>query len=83
VASSQKLTIGLLANLTLKVVLFRGYSLFLMLLSFFKMHPGSCVVRGCSAPSAIVAQSPQLYQNGGLSVLSSIKDRERSRVGGG
>jgi hypothetical protein len=44
------------------------------------MHPGSHVLRGCSAPQAILPQSPPLCQNGGLSVVSSITETEKSRV---
>jgi hypothetical protein len=34
-----------------------------------------------SALSAILPQSPEFCQNGGLSVLSSIGETEKSRVG--
>jgi hypothetical protein len=46
------------------------------------MHPGSCVLWGCSASPAILTRSPQLSQGGGLSVLSSIRETEKSRVVG-
>jgi hypothetical protein len=36
---------------------------------------------GCSAPYAILHRSPQLCQNGGLSVLSSIGETQKGRVG--
>jgi hypothetical protein len=55
------------------------------------MHPGSRVLWGCSAPPAILPPSPQLCQNGSLSVMSSIGETENSlrgpsqasRAGGG
>jgi hypothetical protein len=43
------------------------------------MHPGSCVLWGCSAPPAILPGSLQMCQNGGLSVGVT----ETSMVGGG
>jgi hypothetical protein len=46
------------------------------------MQPGSCVLRGCSAPPAIPNWSPKLCQNGGISLLSSIRETKKSRVGG-
>jgi hypothetical protein len=43
------------------------------------MHPGSRVLWRCTAPLAIVPRSYQLCQNGGLSVLSSVGEREKLR----
>jgi hypothetical protein len=47
------------------------------------MHLGSRVLWGCSAPPMILFPSPQLCQNGGLSVSSLIGEREKRKVGGG
>jgi hypothetical protein len=46
---------------------------------FFKMHSGSHVLSGCSAPPEILPQVSQLCQNVGLSVLSSV--RKQTKVG--
>jgi hypothetical protein len=46
------------------------------------MHRGSRVLLGCSEPPAILPRSPQMCQNGGLSVLSLIGETEKSRMGG-
>jgi hypothetical protein len=45
------------------------------------MHPDSRVLWGCSAPTAILPRSPPLCQNGCLSVLSSIGQSKKSKVG--
>jgi hypothetical protein len=42
------------------------------ILKFFLIHPGSHILWGCSEPPVIMSRSPQLCQNGGLSVLASI-----------
>jgi hypothetical protein len=47
----------------------------------FKMHPGNRVLWWCAAPLAILPRSPQLCENGGLSVLSSIGETEKTTVG--
>jgi hypothetical protein len=52
---------------------FRAYAPFPALLIF------SLVLWGCSVPPAILPRSPQLWQNGDLSVLSSV--REQRKVG--
>jgi hypothetical protein len=41
------------------------------------MHPGSRVLWGCSAQPAVLPPSPQLCQNGGLAVLSSVGETEK------
>jgi hypothetical protein len=41
------------------------------------MHRGSCVLWGCSALPVILPQSPHLFQNGCLSVLSSTGETEK------
>jgi hypothetical protein len=42
------------------------------------MHPGSRVLWGWAAPSAILHRSSQLCQNGGLPVLSLIGETENN-----
>jgi hypothetical protein len=44
------------------------------------LHPESRVFLGCSTPLAILPPSPQLCQNGGPSVSSSIGEREKKNV---
>jgi hypothetical protein len=44
------------------------------------MQPRSRVLRGCSASPALLPRSPQLCQNGDISVLSSLWETEESRV---
>jgi hypothetical protein len=46
------------------------------------MQPGSRVLWGCSAPPAILPSLPQVCHYGGISVLSSARETEKSRVGG-
>jgi hypothetical protein len=41
------------------------------------MHPRDRVLCGSSAPHEILPRSPQLSQNGGLSVLSSIGEKRK------
>jgi hypothetical protein len=67
--SGQKLTLGLL-SITI--------TLFPVLLPSFK-----CILEVMFCEGGILPQSPQLCQNGGLSVLSSISETEKSRVGAG
>jgi hypothetical protein len=74
--SGQKLTLGLLAIISLEVVPFCAYTPFPVLLPFLNVS-----WKSCSVPPAILTQLPQLYQNGGLSVLSSIGKMEKSGVG--
>jgi hypothetical protein len=45
------------------------------------MHSGNRVLLGCSESPVILPQSPQMCQNGCLTVLSSIEETEKSRVG--
>jgi hypothetical protein len=46
----------------------------------FKVHPGNSVLWGCLASPAILPRSLYLCQNGGLSILSSTGEAEKSRV---
>jgi hypothetical protein len=46
------------------------------------MYPGIHVLWEYSALPAILPRSPQLFQNGDFSVLSSIAEAEKCRVGG-
>jgi hypothetical protein len=78
--SGQKLTLDLLVTITLEVVPFHAYALFPALLSFLNA-PGSRVLWGCSAPPAILPQSPELYPNCSLSILSSVGGN-REKLGG-
>jgi hypothetical protein len=41
------------------------------------MHPESRVLWGCSAPPGILPRSPQLCQNGGISVLFAIGEQRK------
>jgi hypothetical protein len=47
------------------------------------MHPGSRVLWGCWAPLVILPRSPHLWQKAGLSVLYTIGETVKCRVGGG
>jgi hypothetical protein len=76
--SSQKLTLGLLAIITLEVVPFRRHAQFPALLLLFK-----CILEVVFCEHTILPQSPKSGKNGGLSVLSSIGETEKSTVGGG
>jgi hypothetical protein len=49
---------------------------------YFYMNPESRFLLGCSAQPANLPPSPQLCQNGGLSIVTSIRDGEKNRVGG-
>jgi hypothetical protein len=68
-----KITVGLLTTITLEVVAFGAYAL---------LYPGSSVLWGCLTPPENLSRPPHLCQNGGLSVLFWIREKERSRVGG-
>jgi hypothetical protein len=72
----SKVTSGLLATVTLKVFPFRAYAPFPAILPFFNAS-----WKSCSAPPAILPQSPQFCQNGGLSVLSSVARDQIRQVG--
>jgi hypothetical protein len=75
--SGQKLTLGLMATITLEVVPFPTYALFSAPLVIFK-----CMleVMFCEAVqhSLQFCLSPQLWQNGRLSVLSAIRETDKS-----
>jgi hypothetical protein len=77
----RKIALGLLETINLEVVLFRAYAPFPALLPFFKRIP-EVVFCECSLPSAILPRLTQLRQNGGLLVLSAIREKEESMVGG-
>jgi hypothetical protein len=79
--SGQKLILAVLATFTLEVLPFRLHAPFPLLLTFVQCILQVVFCGGCSIPPAILPPSPQLYQNGGFSVLSSIGDSEESRVG--
>jgi hypothetical protein len=74
----SKSNFGLLPTIAFEVVSLRAYAPFPWLLPFLK----SCLWR-CSATPAILARSFRLCQNGGLSVLSSIMETEKRKMGGG
>jgi hypothetical protein len=76
--SGQKVTLGLLATINFEVVPFRAYTPFPALLPFFK-----CIleVMFCSTPPAVLPRSPEFWQNGGLSVLSSVATGQVRQVG--
>jgi hypothetical protein len=63
-----ELTLSLLATIALEVVPFRTYALFPVLLPYIK-----CILEVVfCAQTVILPRSPQLYQNGSLSVLFSM-----------
>jgi hypothetical protein len=80
--SGQKLTLGLLATITLEVLTSRAYAEYPVLLPFLNASWKSCSVRvyGTACDSASITS---LVSNGGLSDLSSVGETEKSRVGGG
>jgi hypothetical protein len=45
------------------------------------VHSGNSVLSGCSAPPPILSWPPQLCQNGGFSVLPSIGETWKNKVG--
>jgi hypothetical protein len=72
---------GHLVTITLEIVPFHTYAPFPVLLPFFK-----CILEVMFVmvlPPVILPQSPKVCQNGGLSVLSSVGQIEKSTVGGG
>jgi hypothetical protein len=80
-ATGKKLILGLQATITLEVVPFCVYSLFTVLLPFFR-----CILEDMF-PEAVQHRlgfclDHVSCQNGVLSVLSSIGETEKSRVGG-
>jgi hypothetical protein len=78
----KKLTLGLLVPITLEVVPSTHICCSQHSCHFFNVSWKSCSVRVFSSTS-ILPWSPQLCRNGGLSVLSSIGETEKSKVGGG
>jgi hypothetical protein len=67
-----------MATITFEVVTFLEYAPFPALLPFFKSIL-EVVLRGYSAPPAILPRSPQLCQNGGLLVWPSVVVTEKSQ----
>jgi hypothetical protein len=74
-----KLTFGLLATITHDVVSFCAYALSPTLLPIFKSF---LEVVFCEGVQHHLPRSPQLCQNGDLSILSSIEKTEKSTEGG-
>jgi hypothetical protein len=76
----QMLILGLLTTITLEILPFRAYAPFPEPLKCFNASWKPCPVRVFST-GRDSASIPQLCQNGDLSVLSSIEDKDKSRVG--
>jgi hypothetical protein len=72
--------LGLLVTTTLEVVPFRAYAPFPTFLTFFKCFLG--VVFCEAVQHRLRFCLAQVRQNGGLSVVSSTRETEKSRVGG-
>jgi hypothetical protein len=80
--------LGLLATFTPEVVPFRPYAPFPAILPFLKFFLEVVFCKGvkpniirCTAPAAILPPSPESCQSDGFSFLSSIGERQKSRVG--
>jgi hypothetical protein len=68
----SKLTLRLLATITLEANPYRKYAPFPAILNFVKCIQEVVFCEGVQHTPAILPRPPQLCQNGGLSVLSSI-----------
>jgi hypothetical protein len=66
--------LSLLATITLEIFPFRVYAQFPALLPFFRS------ILEVGFYEGVLPQSPQIFQVGGLSVVSSIGDTKKSRV---
>jgi hypothetical protein len=83
--SGQKLTLGLLATITLEVFQFRAYAPFPALMPFLSASWKSCSVMKVFSTACDMPRSTEFCQNGGLSRLSVYRksEKQRIRVGGG